>query len=307
MQALQEILDEAVHACRHYASEGSVATYIPALGQAPAQAFGACIVDISGNIACSGDFSSKFTMQSISKVASYMCCLIDSPQKEVFRKISVEPSSRPFNAIPDFETLIEAKPLNPMINAGAIAALAFVDGATPNQKVRRVRNMVQMLSGNDVIDLNEEVYRSEVDTGDRNRSIAYYLKSTGIISGSVSALLDAYFRLCSLEVDCADLARMALVMALDGRGPDGTPMVPEKVVRTARTVMATCGMYDYSGRYAISVGVPSKSGVGGGIMAVVPGRMGIGIYGPALDPFGNSVCGIELMKLLSRRLELNIF
>jgi len=304
---MQELLDRERTALAPLAKEGKTASYIPALQKANPRAFGACVIETDGTCAKSGDYRERFTIQSISKVLSFICCLLDTPAKQVFEKISVESSPAAFNAIADLETHETKKPLNPMINAGAIACMDFVAGDTAEEKFERVQALTRTLAKNPAIGHNEEVFRSERQSGDRNRSLAYYMKSTGIITGEVDTLLDAYFRVCALEMTCEDLAQIGAVLAGDGKSASGEEFVPAPIVKTARTVMALCGMYNESGRYAIQVGVPSKSGVGGGILAVVPNKMGIGIFAPALNEYGSSVCGIALMGALSRQLGLSVF
>ena len=160
---------------------------------------------------------------------------------------------------------------------------------------------------NEKIDLDEEVYHSEKATGSKNRALAYLLKAHGLIHGDVEELLDCYFRACSIRVSAADLARIGCVLACHGQLPDGQRLFPAAYGRFVNANLMTCGMYDGSGDFAIRVGVPAKSGVGGGIMAVVPGRMGVGLFGPALDEKGNSLAGIRALELLSARLDLSVF
>ena len=307
MYALQLLLEATMDKLSPLAKEGELASYIPALAQANQEDFGACIYCTDGSVAKYGDFKKRFTIQSISKVLSFLSCLLDSPREQVFEKISVEPSPSPFNAIADLELHAAGKPLNPMINAGAIAVMEFVAGNTAIEKFARIQNLARHLTGNANINCNEDVYTSEQITGDRNRSLAYYMKSIGIIAGKVDDLLEVYFRVCALEMTCEDLAKIALTLARGGVDDTGKILLPKEIVQTTCAVMATCGMYNESGLYAVEVGVPSKSGVGGGILAVVPNKMGIGIYSPALNEHGTSVCGRALMKALSEELSLHIF
>lgn len=304
---MQRLLENTMKKISPLAKEGVLPSYIPALAGANPDFFGAQVLGVDGSVAKSGHFDEKFTIQSISKVLSFICCLQTSSQKSLFEKISVEPSPSPFNAIADLELHAIGKPLNPMINTGAIAVMESIAGDTVPEKFEQIRNLARLLAGNENIDYNEEVYRSEKKTGDRNRSLTYYMKSMGIITSNVDDLLDVYFRACALEMDCEDLAKIALVLARDGEDDKGKPLISKEIVQTTRGIMLLCGMYNESGRYAVEVGVPSKSGVGGGILAVVPGKMGIGIYGPALNEHGTSVCGRALMKELSRELSLHIF
>lgn len=304
---MQALLTELVENIRPLAIQGKVASYIPALQSANLSALGACVVTTSGEVFESGDSRETFTMQSISKIPSFLCGLLDSPRAKIFEKISVEPTQDAFNSIVSLETKNLNRPLNPMINAGAIASLSFVAGHTAEEKFSRVLGFVRSLAGNPSIGYNEGAYESEMETGDRNRSLAYFMKSTGIIDGDVSVLLDAYFRICSIEVNCVDLAHMGATIGRDGVTALGYQLFPREDACLARTVMALCGMYNESGQYAVGVGIPSKSGVGGGIMGSVPGGMGIGVFGPSLNEFGSSLCGIRVMQELSQAFELSIF
>jgi len=303
----QDLISELQTQCLSLFKKGKVAAYIPALQSANPKALGICISDMDGNTFFSGEYNHQFTIQSIAKVVSFICCLLDSPYEKITEKISFEPTTTPFNSIADLETQNTNKPLNPMINAGAIATIDFVSGNTAEEKFKRILSFMRLLSGNEKLLCNEEAFHSEQQTGDRNRSLAYYMKSTGIIESEVDILLEVYFRICSIDVTCVDLANIALVLANNGMSINGERYFPENIANITRTVIAMCGMYNESGQYAIDIGVPSKSGVGGGILAVVPNRMGIGIYGPSLNEYGNSVCGIALMKELNRHLSLSIF
>ena len=306
MEHLQSFLESHMAAVFPLWQQGKLASYIPALEQADPQAFGAVILGVDGSVAKHGQWDVPFTIQSISKVISFLCCLMDAPPQQVFSKISVESSPSSFNAIAELETHASKKPLNPMINTGAIAVMELIAGKSAGEKFQRITEMVCLLTGKKAVSYNKEVYASEQESGDRNRSLAYYMKSIGVIGGEVEPLLETYFRACALELSSEDLAKIALVFAQDGS--DGTrQLVPRQAVRLCRTVMAMCGMYNESGRYATQVGLPSKSGVGGGILAVAPRRMGIGIFAPALNPYGSSVCGVALMEALSHGLDLSIF
>jgi glutaminase len=305
---MQNLLENLVYENRHWCSRGRVATYIPELSKQDPLLLGVSVCDVKGGQWHAGDWRSPFTIQSISKVVSFICALEDNSLARLSGKISVAPSADGFNSIVNLETRNGQRPLNPMINSGAIAAIAMVRGATMEEKFQRILAMLKAMAGNDGLLVNGVVYRSEKRTGDRNRSLAYFMKSTGIIAGDVDELLDAYFRLCSVEVTCPDIACMAAVLAAGGSSPlTGARLFDPKTARIVKAVMTTCGMYDASGEFAVDVGMPGKSGVGGGIMAVSPGRMGIAVMGPALDPRGNSLAGWKLLEGLSDQLDLAIF
>jgi len=234
--------------------------------------------------------------------------LMDNEWDYVFSKVGMEPSGDPFNSIMKLETNDTKKPCNPMINAGAIVTTSLIKGKDIEEKEQRMLNFFRRLSKNPNLGINYDVYESEKSTGDRNRAMAYLLKNDGIIDGDVEEILDLYFKQCSIEVDSMDLARIAVNLASYGVDiSTGERIIDEEISRVIKTFMVTCGMYDASGEFAIKVGIPSKSGVGGGIMASVPTKMGIGVFGPALDKKGNSIAGIKVLQDLSKELKLNIF
>ena len=308
MEQLQVQLDRLVRENRHWCEQGKPADYIPELSKQDPRMLGISICDMQGQQWHAGEWQAFFTIQSISKVVVFICMLLDNSFENLIRKISVAPSADGFNSIMNLETKNEQRPLNPMINSGAIAGVTMVRGATMEDKYQRVYTLMKSMADNEELVVNQEVYTSEVLSGDRNRSLAYFMKSTGIINAEVDALLDVYFRLCSVEVTCADIARMGAVLAFDGKAPwSGEQLFDEKTARIAKAVMTTCGMYDGSGDFAVDVGLPAKSGVGGGIMAVSPRHLGIAVFGPALDLKGNSLAGWKLLKCLSNEQDLSIF
>jgi len=284
---------------------GELASYIPELAKADPQWFGICVVTMDGVAYSVGDTEQLFTVQSISKPFVYATALADRGQPFVARKVGVEPSGDAFNSISlDPQT---GAPINPMINAGAIATTSLVAGETTEAQWRRIESSIAAFVGRDV-SVDESVYRSESETGFRNRAIAWMLKNFGIIDGEPMASLENYFRQCSILVSCRDLACMAATLANGGVHPlTGVSALPAEHVERVLSVMATCGMYDYAGSWLYEVGMPAKSGVSGGIIAVVPGRFGIGIYSPRLDEKGNSVRGIAACKRLSRDFGLHVF
>ncbi|WMJ78130.1 MULTISPECIES: glutaminase A [unclassified Sedimentibacter] len=291
-----------------YTWRGKVATYIPELAKANPGDLGVCLVTLDGREYSAGDYSKKFTMQSISKVLTFILSLMDNGEKKVFEKVGMEPTGESFNSIVDLELKNIHKPYNPMINAGAIATTSLLAGTSVEEKTERILDLARKLANNPEIQINNSVYLSEKLTGDRNRSIAYFMKSFNIIDGSVEEILDVYFKQCSIEVNCRDIADMGSVLANDGVSPKtGKSIVPKHICRIAKTIMSTCGLYDASGEFAVHIGIPAKSGVGGGIMGAVPKRMGIGVYGPALDEKGNSIAGIQILKELSDKLDLQIY
>lgn len=301
---LQDIIDDN----RKYTEQGQVATYIPELKKANRDDLGICLIDMNNNIYKAGNFNKKFTIQSISKAIVLAMVLEDNDWSYVFSKVGMEPSGDPFNSIMKLETTDTKKPCNPMINAGAIVTTSLIKGKDVKEKEERMLNFFKKLSKNDNLKINYDVYESEKATGDRNRAMAYLLKNDGFIEGNVEEVLDLYFKQCSIEVDCVDLARMGVNLASYGVDIEtGERLVDENISRIVKTFMVTCGMYDASGEFAIKVGIPAKSGVGGGIMSSVPTKMGIGIYGPSLDTKGNSIAGLKILQKLSIEYNLNIF
>ena len=306
---MKKLLESLVEKNKVYAKEGKLASYIPALMEADPEALGVCVVDLKDNYEFwAGDSDVKFTIQSISKVVSLIIALNDNGRTNVFSKVNVEPTGMGFNSIVNLEASMENRPYNPMINAGAIVTTSLIFGATQEQKVERILNFLRRATNNPNIGINEEIYLNEKATGDRNRALAYYMKSTGALEGDVEEVLDLYFKQCSIEATARDLARFGAVIANEGVTPwSNEVLMSRDICRIVKTIMVTCGMYDASGEFAIHVGVPAKSGVGGGVLATVPRRYGIGIYGPALDKKGNSVCGLHILKDLSEEFDLSIF
>lgn len=294
---------------RIYGKQGKLASYIPSLLEADPEHLGICIVELnSGREFHAGDCDTKFTIQSISKVVSLILALSDNGRENVFKKVNVEPTGMGFNSIINLEVRNKKIPYNPMINAGAIVTTSLIYGESKEEKFERIIEFLRRATNNQNISINEEVYECEKITGDRNRSLAYFMKSNNVLEGNVEEILDLYFRQCSIEVTARDLARFGAVLGNDGLAPwNGQRLMSRDVCRIAKTIMVTCGMYDASGEFAVKVGIPAKSGVGGGILATVPRSYGIGIYGPSLDKKGNSIAGLRLIKDLSDELDLSIF
>ena len=305
MQSSIQAYLESLHQLLTAKDGGALANYIPELAKANPAWFGISLVTMDGIAYSVGDSAQRFTIQSISKAFVFATALADRGQDFVSGKVGVEPSGDAFNSISlDPQT---GAPLNPMINAGAIATASIVAGATPEAQWERIRSSLGAFVGRDV-DIDDSVYRSESETGFRNRAIAWMLKNFGIIDGDPMACLENYSRQCSLLVDCRDLAFMAATLANGGVHPlTGRRALPEEHVERVLSIMATCGMYDFAGSWLYEIGMPAKSGVGGGIIAVLPGRFGIGIFSPLLDLKGNSVRGIEVCMQLSRDFGMHVF
>lgn len=301
---IQELLEE-LH--RKYAGcdEGSVATYIPELAKACPQDFGIAIATAGGHLYEVGDTRRSFTIQSISKPFVFGLGMKLLTPEFLSRKVDVEPSGEAFNAI-SLDPLT-GKPRNPMINAGAIAISAQISAHAPDAALDLLLEHFAQLAGRPLV-IDEAVYRSESETGHRNRAIGHLLRNFNIIESDPEPALDLYFRQCALSVDCRDLAVMASTLACQGRNPftGQLPLSPDLAVRVL-ALMGSCGMYDFAGQWLHDVGIPAKSGVAGGVLAVMPGSLGIAIYSPPLDSYGNSVRGVAVCTELSHGVGLSLF
>jgi len=278
--------------------EGKLADYIPELAKVDRKKFGISIVTADGFVYGVGDSEFEFSVQSISKPIVYGLALADRGRERVLRKIGVEPSGDPFNSITFDEK--NNRPFNPMVNAGAIVSTSLVKGVSAADRFQRILNTFERFVGRN-LSVDENIHKSESATGHRNRAIAYLELNSGMIEGNVEEHLDLYFRQCAILVTARDLAVMAATLANGGINTvTGERALPAEHVRDVLSVMNTCGMYDYAGGWQFSIGLPAKSGVGGGIMAVLPGRLGIGVFSPLLDTVGNSERGVRVCEDISR-------
>jgi glutaminase len=296
--ALHRVLDDA-----RPRTGGELASYIPELARADPEGLGVALVSTHGTVHEAGDSETEFTIQSVSKPFVFALALEQSGLAEVTRHVNLEPSGEPFNAI----SLDEAsgRPLNPMINAGAIVTSSLISGDTAAEKFAAIRAGLNAFAARE-LDLDEAVFESEQATGDRNRALAYLTQSAGTLGSSAEVATGAYFRQCSLTVTARDLAIMAATLASGGRNPvSGERVVGEDVARWTNAVMTSCGMYDASGDWVSAVGMPAKSGVGGGIIAVAPGKFGIAVISPPLDEAGNSVRAQKAITEIVTRLGAN--
>ena len=303
--ALTALLGRLVAEGREAAAAGRPADYIPALAAADLRAVGAALCLGSGEILEAGDSRTRFTMQSVSKVLALAYVLETRGEEAVFSRVGKEPTGDPFNSIIRLETSERRKPFNPLINAGAIVVSSLLPGSDAAEKGEAFRAFAGRLAGRGTLERDEEVFRSERETGARNRSIAWFLAELGLLACPVDDALEVYFRQCAALVDALDLARIGAVFALDGLEPGtGERLMAARTARVVKALMFTCGLYDESGEFGVDAGIPAKSGVGGGLMAAAPGRCGIGSYGPALDRRGNSVAGLAMARALSAELGL---
>ncbi len=299
---MEGLLKQILEQCAPYKKQGTVASYIPELAKADPEQFGICLVDADGSIHTAGHWQTTFTMQSIIKPVILLAALMDSGEERVRQLVGMEATGKPFDAFNYSDQALAAGHINPMINTGAIALCTLIGGETYEEKFQRLLWLTRTLAGNEGLQVEESVFLSEKATGSKNRALAYMLKAYGMITDRVEDILDCYFKACSIGACCADLARIARGLACHDHS-----IIALEHARYVNATLMTCGMYDGSGEFALNVGIPAKSGVGGGIMGVVPGRMGIGVYSPSLDKKGNSVAGIKAMELLSKQLNLSIF
>ena len=286
-------------------TSGDVATYIPELATVDADGFGAALVSVHGKVHRAGDADRPFTIQSVSKPFVYALAVSELGLEEVHRHVGFEPSGEPFNAISlDPDT---GRPDNPLINAGAIVTSALVDGPTASERFERVHTFLSACAGRE-LGLDADVFASETATGDRNRALAHLARSSGALRRSVDDATEVYFRQCSVIVTTEDLAVMGATLANSGVNPlTKRQVMSERAATITLSIMATCGMYDHSGEWMARVGLPAKSGVGGGIVAVQPAQFGIGVHSPRLDSWGNSVRGSAVLQSLSQDFDLHLF
>jgi len=304
-ERIDEVLAEAYErAARHH--EGAVADYIPTLAAADPDAFGLCVVDVGGGLHEVGSTRTEFSIQSISKAFVYALLCDRLGHERVLEVVGVNNTGHAFSSVMAVE-LHDGHPRNPMVNAGAIATTALLPGATPEERWGLIQDGLSRFAGRG-LEVDDEVYRCESETNHRNRAIAQLLESYGRIEGDPAAAVDVYTRQCALRVDARDLAVMGATLADGGVNPvTGDRVVSAEVARDTLAVLAASGLYEQSGQWLFEIGLPGKSGVAGGIVAVAPGKGGFGSYAPRLDAAGNSVRGQVAAAYLSRALGLNIF
>lgn len=265
---------------------GAPADYIPALARIDARRFGMAVATLDGSVYGAGEYLTPFSIQSISKAFMLALALSDS----LWERVGREPSGSPFNSLVQLETE-NGIPRNPFINAGA---LVVTDHLGPGA-ASKLLCFLQQESGNRRIEIDPEVAKSELDHSDRNRALAHFMAAYGNMRHDVDTVVHEYVRQCSIAMSCADLAQSALFLARHGVRNDGSRLLDVSGAKRINAVMLTCGTYDAAGQFAYRVGLPGKSGVGGGIVAVVPGKCAIGVWSPGLDARGNSVAGVDAL------------
>jgi len=285
------------------ADAGEVASYIPELANADPDRLAIAVATLDGEVYVAGDADVEFTIQSISKPFTYALAIADRGLDAVLERIDVEPSGDAFN-----EISLEpgsGRPRNPMINAGALAAHALVDGADAGARSDRILDVYSRLAGRE-LSIAEDVFDSELSTADRNMALAYMLRTVGVLDADPADIVRGYTRQCSVSVSVRDLARMGSVLAAGGLSPEGEQLIDPVVNRQVLSVMTTCGMYDSAGDWLTSVGIPAKSGVAGGLMGVLPGQVGIAVFSPRLDEHGNSTRGVRMFERMNHDLGLHL-
>jgi len=305
MNITNDELRDIVEQVRYLSSEGEVANYIPALEKADPSTL-SIVIASKHNTVSAGDIDELFTVQSISKILTLAIVLDDLGSENVFKKVGMESTEDKFDSISNLEKNL--KPINPMVNAGALVVTDMIKGRDKNEKLDRILTLIHKITNNSNINYNLDVAKSEYETGFQNEAICYLLKKQNLIDSNINDLLEVYTKQCAIEMNCKDLARIGYVLANDGVVPEtGEVLISKKVVEIITAVMVICGMYTVAGEFAIKVGIPAKSGVSGALLGIASGKYGIGIYGPSLDKEGNSIAGTKLLELISNKLELSIF
>ena len=307
LPALQPVVDEIVEAMRHRTDRGTVASYIPELARIDPQLFGLAVIDTQGNVAAGGDCDTPFSIQSISKMFTLTLALGKAGDR-LWQRVGREPSGTPFNSIVQLERE-RGIPRNPFINAGAIAVTDLIlSGHRPREALGEILRFVRFLATDETIVIDDAVARSELRTGYRNAALANYMKSFGVLDNPVDQTLGVYFHHCAIAMSCRQLAQASRFLVHGGFNPaTGHRVVSAERARRINAVMLTCGHYDGSGEFAYRVGLPGKSGVGGGILAVAPGKAAVTVWAPGLDPQGNSHLGRIALEMLTQKLGWSIF
>ena len=301
----QQILEDIAREVAPLAGVGKVASYIPELAGVSPKYFGMALLTLDGQLFATGDASVRFSIQSISKIFS-LTMAIQSQGEQIFERVGKEPSGNPFNSLVQLE-YEQGIPRNPFINAGALVITDILLEQVPNARLA-VLDFVRKLAACQELQYDAAVAASEQATGFTNAALAYFLKSQGNLHQDVAAVLDAYFHYCSLSMSCVELARASLFLANYGSLPDtGERLLTISQTKRLNSILLTCGFYDEAGEFAFRVGLPGKSGVGGGIIAALPGRWSVAVWSPEINRFGNSVQGMKALELLTTLTGESIF
>lgn len=302
LEYLEKIIDEEKQAAR----DGEIPDYIEAVDNNDHGAVSVALTSVDGNTVRAGDHEGRFSLQSIAKLFPLALALVDHGSEEVFKYIGKEPTGNVYHSLIQMEMQEREKPLNPLVNSGAIVMCGLMKGNSADEKVDRILALARELTGNDELGYNEKVYQAE--NQDLNRSLFYYNRHNGYIEGEFEDVMPVYWKMTSIEVNIEELSNMGAVLANHGTCiHSGKEILPTDVVTTIKAFMITCGMYDESGSFAVEVGIPAKSGVSGSIVAVIPEKLGIGVMGPDLNKFSNSIAGIRMLKKIADKWGLSIF
>jgi len=307
MPHLEQVVKEIADETAQRPDRGEVATYIPELACINPKHFGLAVIDAEGNIALGGDADMPFSIQSVSKVFTLTLALGKAGDR-LWHRVGREPSGSPFNSIIQLE-FERGKPRNPFINAGAIAVTDLIlSGHQPREALGEILRFMRFVADDPSIAIDEAVAASEQRSGFRNAALANYMKSFGVLDNPVDLTLGVYFHQCAIAMSCRQLAMAGRFLAHLGRNPStGLPVVSAERSRRINALMLTCGHYDGSGEFAYRVGLPGKSGVGGGILAIAPGKASIAVWSPGLDASGNSHLGRIALEALTKRMGWSIF
>lgn len=300
------VLDAVLAQIRPLLGQGKVADYIPALASVSGNKLGIAISTVQGEHCYAGDARERFSIQSISKVLSLVVAMNHYAEEEIWQRVGKDPSGQPFNSLLQLE-IEQGKPRNPFINAGALVVCDMLQSrlSAPRQ---RMLEIVRKLSGVQDIAYDSAVARSEFDHSARNAAIAWLMKSFGNFHNDVSTVLQNYFHYCALKMSCVELAQTFLFLAQGGHAAHiSSPIVTPMQARQVNALMATSGMYQNAGEFAWRVGLPAKSGVGGGIVAIVPHEMAIAVWSPELDEAGNSLAGVAVLEALTQQLGRSVY
>lgn len=300
----QNVIARIAEEIRPLLARGRVADYIPALAGVPRDRFGMALLTVDGTLYAVGDAEEPFSIQSISKVFTLTLALHYVGER-LWKRVGREPSGSPFNSLVQLE-YEHGIPRNPFINAGAHVVTDALLQARPGARETLLK-FVRELSGNAGLDYDAAVAASEAATGFRNRALANFLKAEGNLVNAVDDVLDVYFHQCALAMSCIDLVRASLFLARGGRGTDGARIVSASQAKRINAVMQTCGTYDAAGETAFRIGIPAKSGVGGGIIGIIPKRLAVATWSPGLDRSGNSLAGLRALELFTTRTGLTVF
>jgi glutaminase len=305
--SLAEAVAEVGREMASHRGEGRVADYIPALARVDPNRFGLAVITVDGETAEYGDAWVPFSIQSISKVFT-LALALERVGEGLWTRVGREPSGSRFNSIVQLEAE-GGVPRNPFINAGAIVTTdAVLDGRTPEVAIAEIRDFLRRLSGVEAIDIDAEVARSEAETGFRNASLANFLRAFGNLKSPVADVLETYFSQCAIRITCRQLARAGLFLAREGLDPlTGARVLTPEHARRINAIMMTCGHYDASGEFAFQVGLPGKSGVGGGILTIVPDRAAVAVWSPGLNEVGNSQVGTLALERLAAKMGWSVF